>query len=164
MTVNQDISFIKYSQNAANFVISFDRLYYSVRKFCNKMVAIALLIPVLIAGYVFLRYINRKLRRKINRDIELTYLNYKDLKRTQLKLNEIAYKLNDIKNIDTKNIPFVFRRSFKQVRKLSIYIDKYRNALNLKINSLNNADKGIFKVRKENDLWKSRIPVYDYLA
>lgn len=164
MYANQDISFVQDTQAAANLIVSLGDLYYNIRKFCNKIIALTLAVPILIFVYFILSLVNRRWKKISARDINLNLSNYKDLKRTQAKLNSIASKLDTIKQVQLKKIPFIFRPFFVQVRKLSINVDKYRNVLNSTFHSLDKADAGIFKVVPENKLWKDRVHVYDYIA
>jgi hypothetical protein len=163
MYANNDISFIQDSQAAANIVVSLNDLYYSIRKFCNKLVVLTLAVPILAFAFCILILVNRRWKRMSARNLDLNLDNYKELKLRQTKLNSIAHKLDKVKVIKLKKIPLIFKPFFIQVRKLSINVDKYRNVLNSTFNSLDKTDVGIFKVVPEKKLWNDRVQVYDYI-
>ena len=164
MYINPDSSFLRDSQNAANFVISMARFYSSVRKICNKVITISLGIPIIVFAFFFLLRVNRKLRKFITKDIDLNISNYKELKILQKKYNRLSLDLDSIKNVNINKVPFLLRGVILQIKILSICINKFNISLNNRFAKLDKANDGIFINTPEDVLWKNRVQVYDYLA
>ena len=166
MYINPDSSFLRDSQNAANFVISMARFYSSVRKICNKVITISLGIPIIVFAFFFLLRVNRKLRKFITKDIDLNISNYKELKILQKKYNRLSLDLDldSIKNVNINKVPFLLRGVILQIKILSICINKFNISLNNRFAKLDKANDGIFINIPEDVLWKNRVQVYDYLA
>jgi hypothetical protein len=169
MFVQQDISFIRDSERAADLILSANNLYTTIKNICGKIFGAFLIlllgIPVILFIWVVLSILVWRIKKHYNTEIIISIQNYKELKGNQQRLNKVSKSLTGLKDMNIKEVPFVFKGIMRKIRKLFILVDRYRTALNTKISSLNsNVTNGNFKPVNEDQLWKSRTQVYEYLA
>jgi hypothetical protein len=122
---------------------------------------------VFLFGY-WLQLKRRKFVQHMKKDVPSfkSASQYKDFKTSLEQLDSLVPSLKKVTNYNLQQIPFLFRYTLGQMKKMSSTLVTYNEWLHARLHSLNedrfHSDSKVFRLVPEGELWKQRNQAYQY--
>lgn len=171
MQVQPFATFVHQSQAAVQVILGAQAVYQGLGRFAIAVRSTAVFIfiglPAIAALWLLLRWIRSRLSKVLQTNVQISPVNYPQLRREYDALDSNRQKLQSLQSLDLKKIPWLLRGVTVQIKKIGDLNDIRLQAVGKALRRLDpKCTPSDYRLQplSEDDLWQRRTKAYDYLA
>jgi len=158
--------FTQDSNMSARIMLGAQKRFLKKQQASDKIIIAPSFYLAVIPIVLLLIYFRRRLNRNFPKTLQIDSANYHQVRSAFDQLNFTVHQLQQIKNINLQQLPWIIRIILNQMRKLVGTLetskDRIHNALTLLDEDFGHFSPPIFSQIKEADLWADRPVAYPY--
>jgi len=158
--------FTQDSNMSARIMLGAQKRFLKKQQASDKIIIAPSFYLAVIPIVLLLIYFRRRLNRNFPKTLQIDSANYHQVRSAFDQLNFTVHQLQQIKNINPQQLPWIIRIILNQMRKLVGTLetskDRIHNALTLLDEDFGHVSPPIFSQIKEADLWADRPVAYPY--